>query len=62
MKTQIKERMSIRKWINGLNSWLLDNTAVIVIENDNIHETEKSSQNDKISETDHQSQNHGRVN
>ncbi len=43
---QIKERRSIRKWINGLNSWLLDNTAVV--ENDNIPETENPLQNDKI--------------
>jgi hypothetical protein len=37
MKRWIKERMSIGKWINGLNSWLLDNTGAV--ENDNISET-----------------------
>ncbi len=52
MKKQTKERMLIGKWINGLNSWLLDNTAAV--ENDNISETENPSQNDKISDTDHQ--------
>ncbi len=33
MKKWIKERMLIGKWINELNSWLLDNTAAV--ENDN---------------------------
>ncbi len=47
MKKWIKERMSIGKWINGLNSWLLDNTAAV--ENDNISETENTLQNDKNS-------------
>jgi hypothetical protein len=60
MKKWIKERMSIRKWINGLNSWLLDNTAAI--KNDNISETENPLQNDKISDTDHQLQNYGSTN
>jgi hypothetical protein len=60
MKKRIKERMSIGKWINGLNSWLLDNT--VAVENDNISETENPSQNDKISDTDHQLQNHGSTN
>ncbi len=47
MKKWIKERMSIGKWINGLNSWLLDNTAAV--EHDNISETENPLQNDKNS-------------
>jgi hypothetical protein len=47
MKKRIKERMSIGKWINGLNSWLLDNTAAV--ENDNVSETENPLQNDKNS-------------
>ncbi len=47
MKKQIKERMLIGKWINGLNSWLLDNTAAV--KNDNISETENPLQNDKNS-------------
>jgi hypothetical protein len=45
MKKRIKERRSIGKWINGLNSWLLDNTAAV--DNDNISETKNPSQNDK---------------
>ncbi len=53
MKKWIKKRMSIGKWINGLNSWLLDNTAAV--ENDNISETANPLQNDKISDMDHQS-------
>jgi hypothetical protein len=60
MKKRMKERMSIGKWIHGLNSWLLDNTAAG--ENDNISETENPLQNYKISDTDHQSQNHGLTN
>jgi hypothetical protein len=60
MKKRIKERMLIGKWINGLNSWLLDNTAAV--ENDNISETDNPSQNDKIYDTDHQLQNHGLTN
>ena len=47
MKKWIKERMSIGKWINGLNSWPLDNTGAV--ENDNISETENPLQNDKNS-------------
>jgi hypothetical protein len=47
MKKWIKERMMIGKWINGFNSWLLDNTAAV--ENDNISETEIPLQNDKHS-------------
>ncbi len=47
MKKWIKERMLIGKWINGLNSWLLDNTAAV--ENDNISETKYPLQNDKNS-------------
>ncbi len=53
MKKWIKERMSIGKWINRLNSCLLDNTAAV--ENVNVSETENPLQNDKISDTDHQS-------
>jgi hypothetical protein len=60
MKKRIKERMLIGKWINGLNSRLLDNTAAVA--NDNISETENPLQNDKISDTDHQLQNHGSTN
>jgi hypothetical protein len=47
MKKQIKERMLIGKWINGLNSWQSDNTGAV--ENDNISETENPLQNDKNS-------------
>jgi hypothetical protein len=47
MKKWIKERMSIEKWINGLNRWLLDNTAAV--ENDNLSETKNPLQNDKHS-------------
>ncbi len=47
MKKQIKERMLIEKWINGLNTWLLDNTAAV--EKDNISETENPLQNDNNS-------------
>ncbi len=47
MKKRIEERMLIGKWINGLNSWQLDNTAAV--ENDNISETENPLQNDKNS-------------
>ncbi len=39
--------MLIGKWTNGLNSWLLDNTAAV--ENDNISETESPLQNEKQS-------------
>jgi hypothetical protein len=60
MKKLIKERMLIGKWINGLNSWLLDNT--VAVENDNMSATENPSQNDIISDTDHQLQKHDLTN
>jgi hypothetical protein len=60
MKKWIKERMLIWKWINGLNRWLLDNTAAV--ENDSLSETENPLHSDKLSDTDHQPQNHGSTN
>jgi hypothetical protein len=55
MKKRMNERKLIGKWINGLNSWLLDSTGAV--ENDSISETENPLQNGKISDRDHQLQN-----